>query len=253
MESTPAQGSRDIANPGYEMLTWDSELFGFGVARITRSAPGLQELSRSLDTLKHAGARLVYWPSSRLVPEQESVLRTFDGHLVDLKTTFVTDLSDHAPVAPSGSFRVESFGASEASPELIALAIQAGEHSRFAVDPRIPRAKFVELYTTWIEKSVAGTRAADVLVARSADEIAGMITVGKEGTRGQIGLVAVDTQWRGRMAGEALIRAALDWFVRNGLHTAQVVTQGSNVAALRLYSKCGFSIEKQEYYYHFWL
>lgn len=253
MENTSGLGSRDDDISGYEMLTWDSELFGFGVARITRSDPSLQELLRFLDTLRQAGVRLVYWPSSRLVPEHESVLGSFDGRMVDLKTTFVTDLHDHASLAPNSSFRVDCYGESTASPDLIALAIQAGEHSRFAVDPKIPRTKFVELYTTWIQKSVARTRAADVLVARSGDDIAGMITVGTTGPRGQIGLVAVDRKWRGRMAGETLIRAALDWFARKGLDAAQVVTQGSNLAAVRLYSKCGFSIERREYYYHFWL
>ncbi len=235
------------------MLPWDSEFFGYGVARIMRSETSLEELSRILELLKQIRVRLVYWPSSQLVPEHESVLERFDGRMVDVKTTFAMKLSGHEFHAPNSSFRVDSYRAGAASPGLIALAIQAGEHSRFAVDPQIPRIKFEELYKIWIEKSVARTRAADVLVARRADDIAGVITVGKEGTKGQIGLVAVDRLWRGRTAGETLICAALDWFVRNGQATAQVVTQGSNLAALRLYSKCGFSIEKQEYYYHFWL
>ena len=38
----------------------------------------------------------------------------------------------------------------------MALAIAAGEYSRFAVDRRFPREKSESLYRIWIQRSVSG-------------------------------------------------------------------------------------------------
>ena len=249
----PASPTHDAEPRDYELLRWDSELFGFRTARITRPELSLQELSRILAELGQKDVALIYWPSSSRLPEHTPVLQSYNGHLVDVKTTYAIDLRGDVIAEPGASFRIESYGTGAVSPALISLAIQAGEHSRFAVDPCIPRNKFEELYTIWIQKSVDRTLAEDVLVAHSGDAMAGMVTVGRKGARGDIGLVAVDRLWRGKRVGEALVGAALSWFARKGCDTTQVVTQGANVGANRLYSKCGFSVEKQEYYYHFWL
>ncbi|MEW6366236.1 MAG: GNAT family N-acetyltransferase [Acidobacteriota bacterium] len=235
-----------------EILKWDSEFFGFPVARITCPVLSHRPLSRILRALAQTGAKLIYWPTSSAIEQRDPVLQSHNGRLVDVKTTYAIDLSRDVITEAGATFGIRSYGIDAASPDLISLAIQAGEHSRFAVDPLIPRNKFEELYTIWIKKSVDKTLADDVLVAASGGAITGMITVGRKGSRGDIGLVAVDREWRGRKLGEALVRAALRWFARNNLERVQVVTQGSNAGANRLYAKCGFSIEKQEYYYHFW-
>lgn len=80
-----------------------------------------------------------------------------------------------------------------------------------------------------------------------------MVTLGVKNGRGDIGLFAVDPSMRRRNLGVALVRAAQEWTRRKGLRFAQVVTQGKNIAACRLYEKCGYRIEKVDFFYHFWL
>jgi len=92
-----------------------------------------------------------------------------------------------------------------------------------------------------------------VLVVRRADKVVGMATVGAKDGRGFIGLFAVDADMRGKNVGVSLIYAAQDWTRRMGLRFAQVVTQGENIGACKLYKKCGYRIEKIEYFYHFWI
>lgn len=111
----------------------------------------------------------------------------------------------------------------------------------------------LSMYKTWIRNSVNGQIADAVLVARHAGRIAGMVTVGRKDGRGDIGLFAVHPEMRGKNLGTALALSARDWFCRQGLESAQVVTQRSNTGACRLYEKCGYRVEKVEYYYHFWL
>jgi dTDP-4-amino-4,6-dideoxy-D-galactose acyltransferase len=50
-----------------------------------------------------------------------------------------------------------------------------------------------------------------------------------------------------------LVCAAQAKFIEAGYRIGQVVTQLDNVAACRLYEKCGYHLEKLENFYHFWL
>ena len=70
---------------------------------------------------------------------------------------------------------------------------------------------------------------------------------------GKIGLTGVDKNFRNKGVGTALIGAALHWFKINGAKRATVVTQGNNIPAMRLYSKCGFLTCDTMLWYHRWL
>ena len=133
------------------------------------------------------------------------------------------------------------------------LAIQSGAHSRFNMDPQIPREKFVLLYRTWIRKSLAHEMADEVFVIRDSDHAAGMVTVKHNQNRGDIGLIAVDSMYRGRGYGTLLVRASQIYFINRGCHTTQVVTQKENLQACRLYESCDYTIDRVEYLYHIWI
>ena len=238
----------------YRILKFDSGLFGFPVAQI---APRLDAgaIAPVLDELRLNGVRLAYWVIDQVAGDGlRRAANELGGKCVDEKTTFLLDLANIRPDGRTLNVAVEPFDPSMASAQLEALAVQAGEHSRFAVDPRVPRCKFIELYTLWIRKSVSRELADEVLVIRGGDDdITGMVTLGTRHGRGDIGLIAVDAACRGKGHGQALMHAAHQWFIARGLRFAQVVTQDANAPACSLYHKCGYSVEKIEPYYHFWL
>ena len=70
----------------------------------------------------------------------------------------------------------------------------------------------------------------------------GLITLQAKAGIGSIGLIAVDAAFRGRGLGTALIRAALEWCAGRGCSIVEVVTQGRNLAATRLYESNGFAV-----------
>jgi dTDP-4-amino-4,6-dideoxy-D-galactose acyltransferase len=80
-----------------------------------------------------------------------------------------------------------------------------------------------------------------------------MVTLDEENGRGNIGLIAVGRNYRGKEYGQKLVRASQRWFISHEYNHGQVVTQRQNLPACNLFSKCGYSIEKVEYFYHFWL
>lgn len=235
----------------YQVLEWDSSFLGIPVVRITKPALGLPEVASVLGELRDQGVRLAYWPSC--VEHGRGGIERLGGVLVDRKTTFAIAFTGgrSAPAFPTAA--VESYDLSMPVVEFEDLALQSGEQSRFAVDPNIPRERFEALYRLWIQRSLRKEIADEVLVIREEERIAGMVTLACEGGWGDIGLIAVHRDCRGKHYGQQLVRSALAWFCDADMMGAQVVTQGTNLPACNLYRKCGF-IEKQvDFYYHFWL
>lgn len=239
----------------YRMLDWDSRFFGFPVAQIASPKLTSDELESVIAQLRRLGVRLAYWPTDdTCVETAHSIAERLGGRLVDQKTTFFIDLARVSPFDITLHATVESYDRSMPAEQLVSLAIQSGEFSRFAVDPGIPRQKFTEMYTIWIDRSLDKQIAEEVLVVRDpAKGVVGMVTLGNKNGRGDIGLIAVDADFRGRKYGETLVRAAQQWFIAHGYAHGQVVTQGTNAPACKLYIRCGYSIEKVEPYFHFWL
>ena len=106
--------------------------------------------------------------------------------------------------------------------DLYQLALQAGEFSRFALDPHFPPGKFQALYTeNGCRKSLNKEIAEEILVIQNEGRIAGMVTLGKKGSQGNIGLIAVSSAFRGQQFGEILIRAAQLWYIQQKLAIAR--------------------------------
>lgn len=224
------------------MLTWDSQFFGFPVAKIADLA--------ELKTVRQQGVRLVYWATTD--EKSQAAAAAVGGTLVDKKVTYQIDLQT-VPAEQLQFGSVTEYTDTAANADLIDLSIQAGLYSRFKVDPKMDQKKFEELYTQWMQKSCSHELAKAVLVIREQNKCVAVVTVGEKNGHGDIGLVAVDANQRGKGYGAALIRAAQAWFVQHGYTSSQVVTQGDNIAACKLYEKCGYQPASLEYYYHFWL
>jgi dTDP-4-amino-4,6-dideoxy-D-galactose acyltransferase len=250
-------------------LEWDSVHFGFQVGRIAGDVSDV-ELEAALVHARKRAFRLVYWATAPDRQASPQLLADFGGQLVDQKVTFARALHADEAAATSGGLTIVHYGKREISDELTDLSIAAGEYSRFAVDPRVPRDRFEEMYRIWIAASVCGEMAGTVLIARdlaidgdgkvtnlagkssAGEAIAGMITIKVTDGVGNIGLIAVSESHRGRGIGSRLIEAAHAWMIQRGASKTTVVTQAANVPACALYRRAGYAIEHAENYYHFW-
>lgn len=236
------------------ILDWDSKFFGFVVASIDDPYLDDRGLEDALDHSRSRGARLVYWSAN--AQRDGTMIDRLGGTLADRKTTYAVDLRANAkvfePPRISAKARVGPADPSKDRAALESLAVQSGASSRFAVDPKFPHGLFVALYERWIRKALEKDMADEVLVIREGSELAGMVTLGDHEGRGDIGLIAVDARYRGNHYGEALVRASQRWFVQHEYTHGRVVTQGTNAAACRLYEKCGYAVESERFFYHFW-
>ena len=150
------------------------------------------------------------------------------------------------------------------------MASTSHRDTRFYSDAHFPRPLCDALYARWIQASCEGFADA-VLVIGPAGAPLGYVTChldtpppGRPAPAeardahdhpprgGRIGLIAVGEDARGRGLGPLLVRAAVDWLGGHGAAAVSVVTQGRNVAAQRLYQRCGFLTRDLHLYYHKW-
>ena len=232
---------KPLMNDTVEILKWDSDFFNFKVAKIKNEALLNDD---SLIKLYNENVQLAYYSSTIKLAETSN--EYYNVGIVDEKITFLKEIEKFSLVS-----KTESYLAKYPNKQLINLAIESGIYSRFNVDPKIGRNKFKELYTQWIVKSVSKEIADDVLVYKTEDEIAGFVTIGQKNGRADIGIIAVDKGYRGRSIGKTLMKTAENFYF-NKLKLIQVVTQRDNFPAIKLYTSCGYKLEKTEYFYHLW-
>lgn len=100
-------------------------------------------------------------------------------------------------------------------------------HSRFYCDDNFPKNKVTEFYKTWLSKCECYM----IPGAYCAIDNNSIVLIGAENGQGYRMLKNIE----GLMSGKI-----------------EVVTQGRNIAAQRLYQKCGFKTNKVELWYHKW-
>jgi len=227
----------------FETLPWDSSFFKFPVARIVNEI-NIFSFEIILQNLFENNISLAYYSTTTQLTGIENSL--YNIRLVDRKTTFIKQINA-VPIDGHITFYSKTYP----EKKLVQLAIESGIYSRFNIDEKIGRQNFEDLYTQWIIKSVSKEIANEVLVYKFADEITGFVTIGEKNNRADIGIIAVDAGFRGKGIGKALMLAAENICSKKHIYI-QVVTQGDNIAACKLYESCGYTTEKVEYFYHLW-
>lgn len=234
----------------YQKLKWDSELFGYGIAKITSNNLTGDNLNKILKNLAGENIRLVYWSIDPKDRTSNNTALANNGTLVDTKITYIKNITETLFEKPEFIYSVINH---PIPTKIISLALQSGLYSRFKNDSHFKNNEFEKLYKAWIENSLNGKIAKDVLVYKEFDDELGLITIGVKNNRCNIGLLAVDEKMRGKSIGTLLINAAFEKCKKLGYNDIQVVTQKTNVGACTFYEKMGFEKEKEENIYHFWL
>lgn len=238
----------------FELLEFDTTLFGFNVAKILPNKLSSDELAQIIENLKKKKVRLVYWATDAEDQLTQDAAKNANGFLADQKVTYTIDLTTLDPDLLEESRQiVEDYPYPEVNNEMKQLAFQIGKPSRFGVDPNMPNILMEKMYETWVTNCIKNGMAKHVFVIRRGQSIAGMVTLGEKNGRGDIGLIAVSEKFRGQGLGKVLVSAAQAQFVSEGYSESQVVTQLDNDVACKLYEKTGYKISQIDNFYHFWL
>lgn len=236
----------------YELLDFDSQLFGFKVAKILTPSLSTVDLQKILIQLSSLDIHLAYWQTDCNNHISINAAKKHNGFLGSQQVLYSMDLTklNRNNLITEG---ITVYNEIDVNNNLEDLSLQAGHFSHFKTDPRFPNNLFNKLYFTWIANSLNGKISDIIYTSAYENRITGMITVGTKNNRGDIGLLAVNQDFRGKQLGTKLVQSAQKYWLDLGLKQAKVVTQEANKPAKKLYEKCGFTVEKIENFYHFWL
>lgn len=232
-----------------EYLDWDSKFFGFKVFHWKKKILFKNGFLVLSNFIKNNDVELVYYSSNKKINESPN-------WIPNIEIKFLIEKISYSKIINSDQTKSQiSFSDSDEvlpNENLYNIAIQAGKFSRFNLDDKIRKDKFEELYRLWIFNSLHNKKEEKVIVYRSNKKIIGLITLKKLDRSGTIGLIAVDSKYRGKGIGKVLLNWAEHWFIENGCNIITVITQSENKPACKLYESFGFQIEKKELFYHIW-
>jgi dTDP-4-amino-4,6-dideoxy-D-galactose acyltransferase len=235
-----------------QYLNWDSDFFGYRIARVVSKRLALDTVGPILSWCDAQKIDCLYFLCDAT---DETTVRLAEDHsfrLVDIRMTFENRLESALDSKVGGSQAIIRPFMPEDLPDLRAIARVNFRLTRFYFDPNFPESLCDALYETWTEKSCSGYADA-VLVAEIGGQAHGYITCHLfDQNLGKIGLVGVGADWQGKGLGRDLVSSSLRWFAERGVRKAEVVTQGTNPGAQRLYQKCGFMTQSVCLWYHRW-
>lgn len=248
--SHPAAPPNGDESEPCDLLDWDSRFFGHGVARV-RGDTLTPDRAADIDAWsRRTGASLLYFLARADDPPTIRAAEAAGYRLTDVRMTFERQATteDREPLTRAvRPYEEDDLRA------LRALARVSYRDSRFYQDDRIPREKADGLFELWTENACRGSPS-HVRVAEVAGRVAGYATIDARADErlARIGLIAIDESFRGRGLGRALVESALTCAASWKLDRVEVVTQGRNVAAQRLYQRCGFLTRGVQLQYHKW-
>lgn len=233
-------------------LDWDSDFWGFGVARVEPeviAASGRGELGLWLEENDIRCAFL-------LLDADDADTARDAGRLgfryVDTRMTmgFPGGRQSEARTERGADVVVR-----EAEPEereaVMRMASGSFRQSRFRFDPKFPADRARMIHGEWV---VRGFETPDrrVMVAEAAGGLAGQMVLHEpeSGSR-TVELIGVVDPARGSGVGSALLEEAKRGVEGDG--RVEAVTQGRNIPALRMYERSGFRTEKSQVWYHLWV
>lgn len=239
-----------------QYLEFDSRLFGVGIGRVSATELTDELATACYDWADENSVQCLYYLCSASNITSIQTAHRHNFQLADVRLTFSTSLTGTHMDAPLELHRpvgieVRDYRTADLS-DLLQIASTSYGDTRFYQDPHFNRKACDRLYEIWLEKSCNGYANA-VLVADNGREPVGFITCHlMPDAAGNIGLVGVSATAKGRGIGRALVQAALDWFTQQSRSYITVVTQERNVAAQKLYQRCGFSLQNTDLWFHRW-
>ena len=229
-------------------LEWDSQFFGYPVARINFDKEGSDCLDDLFLNIESKKLRVTYFYVPPAEKELISRITKKGGILVDQKVIFSKNTEKHNKYSND----IIEFQGIDLNIKLIELVLQAGKYSRFRLDANFNKKEYQRLYIEWLSKSIKKEIAFKTMVSKNGSDIVGITTVGEKTQFADIGLVAVDKHHLRQGIGYDLIHSADTVAYDKGIKEIKVVTQFENKGACRLYEKCHFHIEKITNIYHYW-
>lgn len=235
-----------------QYLEWDSDFFGRRIARLMTNRLSTKTVEQVLHWCEANKIEGLYFLADTNDKRTVELAETHEFRLMDIRLTLERQIDDLSVIQKKANHKEIRPSKPEDIPILRAIAKVSHHDSRFYYDLNFPRSLCDNLYESWIEKSCNGY-ADVVLVAEVQSRPVGYISCHLlKQSDGRIGLVGVDVKTQGKGVGRKLVDKSLAWFAEHDVKRVEVVTQGRNYRAQRLYQRAGFVTKSVQLWYHRW-
>lgn len=236
----------------YRRLKWDSDFFGFNVAYVSclRLTPNIEKHIAGF--VRKENIRMLEYLCN--CHDKKSVITAEkNGYsFVDIRLTFEHFVQNNYPVNDCQGYCVREAGPKDIA-KLRKIASNIYRFSRYYYDSNFDKDKVAEFYANWVEKAVLGKFDDFVYVLCHLEEPIGFCSIRKNRLNSvTIGLFGMHSNYSGRGLSKYLLDTSLQKLRDSGIHYVEVVTQGRNYAAQRLYQRSGFLTKSVELWYHKW-
>lgn len=217
-------------------LEWDSAFFGLEIAERTLYGEAGDEIP-DFDLI------YVKQSSANLLPMQG-----FENKFSEKRVVYSKRLENKEVICDS----IVSVAGSDKIDGLYELAYESGKHSRFNLDKNFGNDNFRKLYDRWIDNSLNGLFADDILIYENEGKAIGMVTYKAEKNYAAIGLIAVAPGHQGMGIGKKLLDCVEARLTGKGIFELRIPTQESNISACSFYENRGYSVLESHYIMHYW-
>jgi RimJ/RimL family protein N-acetyltransferase len=244
-ESSPA--------PPCELLEWDSEHFGFPIARVLAGTLTSSSVQAIDAWCVERGIRCLYFVADADDPETARLAAAHGFRVADLRIIArrsYEGLFDQ----PQGPEEVTMREATTRDLEYARrLAARSHHNSRFYFDEGFPNDRCDALYEAWIERAARDPERG-LLIPVVDGEPVGYYALAPFGPdlEGHGELVAIDERHRGKGYGRAMHFGSFRHFAARGARTQRGVFSHRNLANTRLYQRMGFLIDEIQVWHHKW-
>ncbi|WP_026768013.1 GNAT family N-acetyltransferase [Asinibacterium sp. OR53] len=253
--------SYSLSNPDFDfeevsnlvcILKWDSDFFGFPIALI-----GSRYLTDNIQHhieyfIKENNIRLLQYLCNCHDDRSVKVAERNNFHFTDIRLTFNISLKE--------PYQIDDlpYQLGVASPENIEYLKELTnflyKDSRYFYDGNFELNKINEFYASWIEKAILGTFDDCCFCLYENGLPIGFCTVKySKAASANIGLFGMDQRYAGKGLGKLLILNVFNELIKKGIKNVNVVTQGRNYVAQRLYQSVGFKTLSTQLWYHKWI
>jgi len=234
-------------------LKWDSEFFGNNIAYLSclRLTPNIEKRAR--DFVRKKRIDLLEYRCNCHDHLSVETAEQNGYSFVDIRLTLEQRLTESRSLKLRDGFSIR-----KAVERDIKILQECGHDiyrlSRYYYDPNFDPEKVNEFYSSWINKAVLGLFDDYCYVLCDKDLPIGFCTIKEYHVQSaRIGLVGLDQNYNNSGLGSYMLEQVLENLRINNINYVEVVTQGRNYAAQRLYQRCGFITKNTELWYHKWL
>jgi dTDP-4-amino-4,6-dideoxy-D-galactose acyltransferase len=231
-----------------ELLDWDTEFFGFPVARVVRSTLDEGSARGIDDWCSGHGIRCLYFLADADDAGAIRVARDHSYRQVDVRIGLRHDLD---PLPEGTGVRIRDVLPGDVD-ALAELARRSFRDSRFYHDGGFPRERCDELYATWIANGAHDPECWTLVAELDGPAGYQLISPPADDGIASMQMLAVDESVRRRGVGRALLAAGLRRAHDQGASAVETATQERNEVSLRAHHALGFRRMPSAIWFHKW-